>query len=124
MNDEEREAVRAGLAARMAGIEASLAAATVGHRDDRARVDEGLAECCRSGKPFTALDVDAVILTKDPRPYAGLVLASAMALWSRRGDIVPDYSRPPIPSTRRSRHASRLTWWISGAAVEEEEAAA
>ncbi|UOX85314.1 hypothetical protein MUY14_26355 [Amycolatopsis sp. FBCC-B4732] len=122
MTEEEREAVRAGLAARMAGVETSWAAATVGHRDDRARVDEGLADCCRSGKPFTALDVDAAILARDPRPYAGLVLASAMALWSRRGDIVPDYSRPPIPSTRRSRHASRLTWWVSGAVAEQEAA--
>jgi hypothetical protein len=94
----------------------------VGHRDDRGRIETALAALCRDGRPFNATDVDRLILDADPRPYARLVLASMMAAWSRRGDMVADYSRPPAQATRRSRHAARLGWW-RGAASSAVEAA-
>ncbi|MEV8615895.1 hypothetical protein AB0383_49785 [Amycolatopsis sp. NPDC051373] len=106
------------------GVAAVLAADVAVHRGDRDRIEAALAELCRSGEPFTADHVARLVLESDPTPYKGLVLASTMAMWSRRGDIVPVWSRPMVQSTRRSRHAARLTWWRSAGVVVAGEVAA
>ena len=95
---------------RHAGQDATLAAGTKVHRDDRARVETAVAELARYGLPFTA-DTVHTALTGDP--YDPNLVSSVMGVWAQDGRITEHHQRP-TPSNRRTRRASRNRWWIGG----------
>lgn len=106
-----------GFAAREAGIDANLAAASAGHRDDLRRVREAFAICVRSRARFNADVLDRIVLHADPRPYDRLLIASVMSRAARDGVIVEDLGHPRARSSRRSRRGSVLRWWRAASAV-------
>lgn len=108
----------AGRADRDAGIEAVLAGACVVHRKDQDRVETALAVLARSGEPFNADTLNALIREVDPRPFNGLVLAGVMRHWASDGRIVEVWDRRQVQSARRSRHGAPLRWWRGTRAME------
>lgn len=102
---------------RHAGQDANLAAATTGHRDDRARVEEAIAELACAGEPFTADTVHTRLGTAEP--YDRNLVSSVLGVWAQHGWIIEDRDQRPVASRARSRRASRNRWWIGGAHVPE-----
>jgi len=102
---------------RHAGQNANLAAATTGHRDDRTRIEDAVAELAGKGKAFTADTVHA-LLGAD-QPYDRNIVSSVLGIWSQRGWIVEDRDQPAVPSGNRARKGSRNRWWTGGNNVPE-----
>lgn len=109
MSDDQ---LQLAYADREAGIEANLAANSTVLRDDRQRVEEAITRLAASGESFTADTLHAEVLRTSPDPYDRNLLASVIGTWSRGHRIVEDWSRRPVASTQRSRHGSRLRWWV------------
>lgn len=93
---------------RHAGQDANLAAATTGHRDDRARVEEALAAEVRTGAPFTA---DHIHQRMGEQPYDRNLVSSVMGRWAQDGRIREYRDLAATPSAHRSRRGSRNRYW-------------
>lgn len=100
----------------------NLAAATAAHRDDRERVERALGALARAGHPFTANDVEALVLIDGGGDLNNRnVISSLMGGWAYSRKIIEVTDRPMARSLRRCRHGSRIAWWRGNTA---EEAAA
>lgn len=95
------------LADRHDGQAANLAAGTVAHRDDRARVETAVAVLARSRQPFTADDVHSRL----DDPYDRNLVSSVLGIWAQRGHLREAEMRS-VPSLSRSRRGSRNRWWV------------
>lgn len=108
----EQTTLDLAFADRHAGQDRNIAASTNVLRDTRARVETALAQLVRRGKRFSADDVHKLLADGDP--YDANVVSSVMGRWAKDGRIIEHYGRP-VPSQRRSRHASRNRQWRGAA---------